>query len=83
MVSISSCLRRIKQNALSFPDGCQINRLCDAAGYRPRDTGPMSPVNPIALFMQQVLPGKRRRDRYARMTKPREKMREEIRNAQA
>jgi hypothetical protein len=57
MVSIARALRTIKQNPAGFLDPGEINRLCQAAGYRPRDTGPLDPATTIALFMQQVLQG--------------------------
>jgi Transposase DDE domain len=57
MVSIVSCLRRIKQNPQEFLDRRRIEALCENAGYRPRDAGPLDPATTIALFMQQVLQG--------------------------
>jgi len=57
MVSIVSALRRIKQELGSILDRCRINRLCEQAGYHPRDAGSLDPATTIALFAQQVLQG--------------------------
>ena len=57
MVSIVSALRRIKRELGSILDRCQINRLCEAAGYRPRGAGPLEPATTVELFAKQVLQG--------------------------
>jgi hypothetical protein len=57
MVSILSALGKIKRELGSILDRCHINRLCEAAGYRPRDAGPLDSATTVALFAQQVLQG--------------------------
>jgi len=57
MVSIAASLRAIKQDPRKFLDPSRIETLCQEAGYRPRDGGPLDPASLLALFMQQILEG--------------------------